>query len=319
MHNLRRFYYNNKQKIWKTILIIALVLALIYLLNSFAIQRSNSKIASTSSNDTYHYDEKNDTYISGTSAVYGESITKTEAEKINNTISKFIEYCKKQNFEEAYNMLTKDCKQDRYNSLEKFTEEYAKPKFKSYQTYEIKKWENTTYQVEISEDILATGNTNNGAKQVEYITITKQNNENKLNINGYIGKRNINKEKENKDLKIKVLTKQIYMDYEIYNFEIKNLSNKTIKLDSLEKTGTIYLQDKRGNKYKAYMQELLEEQMIIRTKQTMNISIKFANTYDANRNITDIVFENVILDYSKYEKSENKHNFEDICEFKVNL
>ena len=316
MHNLRKFYYQNKEKMWKVILIVALVLGLIYLLSSFAIELNNSKIVSTTTNNTYYYNENNDTYISGTSAVYGESITKTEADKINNTISQFIEYCKNQKFTEAYNMLTEDCKQDRYNTLEKFTEQYAKVKFNLEQTYEIKKWESNTYQVEISEDILATGNVNNNQKGIEYITIDNQNN---LNINGFIGKRSINKEKTENDVRIKLVDKQVYMDYEIYNFEIENLSNKTIKLDSLENTGTIYLTNRSENKFKAYMHEILDEEITIGAKHTFNISIKFANTYTANRNITGITFENLILDYSEYQKSTNKEEFEGICEFKIDL
>lgn len=318
MHNLRHFYYQNKEKIWKVILVVALILGVIYLLNSSALKRNNAKLTSTSNNSTYHYNETNETYILGSSAVSGESITNKEASKVNETISKFLQYCKNGKIEEAYSMLSEDCKNEGYKTIEKFTNGYVNTKFNKNQVYEIQKWERNTFKVNISEDMLATGQTNN-TKTVEYITIVTQDGTDKLNINGYIGRQDINKEKVESNVRIKVIDKHEYMDYEVYNFEIENLSNKTIKLDSLENTGTVYLKDSSENKYKAYLHELLEEEVTLDTKRTTNLSIKFANTYSDTRIIKSITFENLILDYYEYKKVENKDSFDEICKFVIDL
>lgn len=319
MHKLRRFYYQNKEKIWKVLLIIVLILALIYFLSNTALMRNNKKISNISLNSKIYSDEENKTYISEQSAISGEAITEREVTKINNTISKFLQYCKNGNSQEAYNMLSENCKQDRYSSLEKFNDLYVKAKFNKEQVYDIQNWMSNTYKVSISHDLLATGNVNENQKQIEYITITKQNGEDKLNIQGYIGKRTVNKEKVENDIRIKVTDKQVYIDYELYNIEVENLSKKVIKLDSLENTGTIYLEDDSGNKYKARMHEILEEEITIKPKHVKKVSIKFTKSYSSSKNIDSIIFENLILDYNEYKKQEKNEKIEYICDFTINL
>lgn len=319
MHSLRHFYYQNKEKIWKVFLLVVFVLGIIYLLNSFAIDSANKSVLESDNNDGYQYSDYESTYIQGTSAITGESITKTEANKINDTISKFITNCQNKKYEEAYNMLSEDCIEVKYNTIEKFVEQYIKPKFTTAQTYSIQKWNGNTYKVEMSEDILATGNISNNQKILEYITIVNQNDENKLNISEYIGKRVINKTDTQKNIRITVTSKQVYMDYEIYEFKIENLSNNAIKLDSLKDVGSIYLIDDKGNTYKAHKNELLEQELIINPKMNYTIKIKFASTYSIGKEINEIVFEDVILNYDTYKKLENTENFKDIYKFVVNL
>ena len=296
MHNIRHFYYQNKEKIWKVVLIIAFLLGIIYFFNDRAIEDTN-KNQYTSNNNIDYSDEQNKTYISNQSAISGETVSKQEVEKINNTVSKFLQYCKNGNIEEAYNMLSKDFKEEHYNTVEKFKEKYLKSKFDKNSIYEIEKWINNTYRVSISKDILATGNIKDNEKFIEYITIQKENTEEKLSISSYIGKKEINKETIQEQIKITVTNKKMYMDYEIYEFKIENLSNKTIKIDNLKKIGTIHLKDSNGNKYNAYAHEILEDNLELKTKGTVNISIKFAKTYSSTATIKKIVFENVIQDY----------------------
>lgn len=318
MHSLRHLYYQNKEKIWKVILIIAFVLGIIYLLNLYEIKKS-SKGELTSNENLNYYNESSKTHISEKTAISGESLTEKEVTKINNIISRFLKYCQNGQAEEAYNMLSQDCKKNRYSTLEKFKDQYIQVKFNKQQIYTVQKWEYNTYKIDICEDIMATGNINSNEKITEYITIEEQEGVEKLNINGYIGKKIINKEEIKNDVKIKVTENHTYMEYEQYNFEIENLSSKVIKIDSLNNTGTIYLKDSSGNKYKARMHEILDEETIINPKQRFNLSIKFTNTYSYIRDITSITFENLILDYNKYYKLENKDDFQDICKFVIIL
>lgn len=319
MHNLRHFYYQNKEKIWKVILIVAFVLGMIYFLNSFIIENNNNKITNTQSNTFYKYKDEEKTYIQGTSAISGENISKSEANKVNDTISKFIRFCKSGKNQEAYDMLSDDCKGIRFKSLEKFTTEYINSKFNQAQTYSIQKWEANTYKVEISEDMLATGNVNNSTKILEYITIVEQDGQNKLNINEFIEKKKINKVTTQDKIRMTVIEKDVYMDYEIYKLKVQNLADKTIKLDSFENTGSIYLEDRNGNTYKAHKNEILEHELIISPKMIFELEIKFGNTYKLGTDITKIIFEDVILDYDVYKKLENTDEFEDMCELEVNL
>ena len=115
MHNLRHFYYQNKEKIWKVVLIIAFLLYIIYFLNEHEIENSNKNLYTPNSNNVNYIDEENKTYIANQSAISGGTVTENEVQKINNTVSKFLQYCKNGKTEEAYNMISRDCKEKQYN------------------------------------------------------------------------------------------------------------------------------------------------------------------------------------------------------------
>ena len=319
MHSLRHFYYQNKEKIWKVVLIIAFLLALIYFLNGQAENKSKNINTSDTNTKIDYSDEEKKTYISETSSMSGGKVTQSEVNKINNTIGKFLQYCKEGNSEQAYNMLSADCKEIEYQTLTDFQNKYLTSKFNKESVYEIEPWINDTYKISISKDLLATGDVKNNEKQIEYITIVKENSQEKLNINSYIGKEDINKEQIQNNIKITVLSVKKYMDYEIYDFNIENLSNKTIKMDTLKKIGTMYLKDSNDNKYNAQINEILEDELEIKTKHQFNLSIKFANRYSKRVRIESIVFENIILDYAKYKLTENQKEFKEICKMEIEL
>ena len=319
MHNLRHFYYQNKEKIWKSIGVIVFILGIIYYLN-YLVGKENSENFNTLGNaeGSVYENQDNQTYISDKSAIFGEKVTENEVEKINNTISKFLQYCKNGNTQEAYNMISEDCKQNQYNTLEKFEQRYIKTKFTNADVYEIENWISDTYKITISEDILATGNIN-GEKQIEYITIVKEDSIEKLNVNEYIGKYEINKTVTDNEIRITVVNQKVYLDYEEYEFKIENLSNKTIKLDSLDNTGTMYLETTAGVKYNSYSHELYPEDLEIISKNTANIAIKFARPYSKDTNIKNIIFENIILNYPEYKMTKDKSAYTDILKYKIKL
>lgn len=321
MHSLRHFYYQNKEKIWKVVLIIAFLLAIIYFLNWMAIKDAskNQNQNQTQTNQDIYSDSENKTYISNSSAISGGSISKEDVALVNNTISKFLQYCKNGEIENAYNMLSNDCKQNEYNTLEKFKEKYISSKFSKTSIYEIERWISDTYKITISEDMLATGKIESGEKKVEYITIVNEDAQEKLNVNSYIGKQSIEKDIAQNEVKITAVSKRIYLDYEIYDLEIENLSNKTIKLDPLAKTGTMYLQNSKNIKYRAYAHEIFENDLEIKAKHKSKLSIKYAVAYSESTEIEKIVFEDVILDFIEYKKSENKKEFQDRCSVEINI
>ena len=105
-----------------------------------------------------------------------------EAKKI---IDNFVTYCNNGEIEEAYNLLSEECKEELFPDLETFKNNYHSKIFTDYKMYNLMAWINSdncfTYKVEITEDILTTG----GASELnieDYYTIVKNNNEYKLNI-----------------------------------------------------------------------------------------------------------------------------------------
>ena len=213
-------------------------------------------------------------------------------------IKKFIQYCNDGDTQCAYDLLSDDCKKEVFPTIEYFVNNYYNNNFKMSQIANIKNWINTTYKVDLKENNIYTGNTD-GASIQDFITVVKQANENKLNINNYIGKQSINKENNIHNMDIKVTEKNIYMSDEVYTFEIKNNNNYKVILDNLDTTDGIYISDENKMKYMAYTHELSKERLTLNSKSVITIKIKFANSYISNRKISRVTFSKVIINDDK--------------------
>ena len=143
--------------------------------------------------------------------------------------------------------------------------------------------------------MLATGKSNNGYTKQDYITVKKENNNYKLNINNYIGYSKIEKTTKKDNIEINVASKNTYMDNEQYTIKVTNNSKNDISLDGLSNVKSLYLQDSKGSKYSAYTHELTEPTLKVQAGQTKEITIKFYNNYSSNKNINYMVFSDVII------------------------
>lgn len=93
------------------------------------------------------------------------------------------------------------------------------------------------------------------------------------------------------------------MDYEIYTLEIVNNTTSTIKLDNMESTDNIYLEDNNGQKYFWYNHEILESDIVIEKRRTQKIDVKFNKEYNTNIQIEKMVFEKIMIDNKTIEIS----------------
>ena len=98
----------------------------------------------------------------------------------------------------------------------------------------MQNWTGWIYIVRYTEDILSTGKVTDNSTIQDYIKIVIEDGNEKLNINSYLGKKEINKEKEYQNIKIKVLDRRSYMDYEIYDFEVENNNDNKLILNSAD-------------------------------------------------------------------------------------
>lgn len=317
MSNLRRYYYHNKIKIWKAILIIVSILILIQFANYMVKIKNNENEKSTNNIQTSTVTDET-SLVTDKSTISGETIDEKKLEKQVNLIEKFLDLCNNKEFEKAYELLSQECKQNVFNSYDIFKKVYCDKIFTSKKTYTMENWAESTYKVRIAEDILATGQTStNGTAIQDFITIVTNEGQNKLNINNYIGKTDIQASNTKDDITIKVLEKNTYKDYEIYNIEVINNSKNTIYLDDGEETSTLYVQDSNGVKYEATTNELIYSTLKVKQRQTIKYSIKFNNIYNSKRQIKSLVFDKLILNYDKYIK--NKEDYENIVSFKITL
>ena len=314
MNKIVRWYNENKMRIWIGIFAIALAIAIPRALNNYVKNKRKNEISSSNESITTTYGNKDYSIISG------ETIEKEIANKNNSIINSFLDYCIKGNIENAYNLLSTNCKKKFYPNLESFENKYYKVVFENKETYNVQAWYINsncyTYKIDLTEDLLSTGNIN--AEHIEdYYTIVNENGTRKLNINGYVTTENINKSNENNNIKIDVLSKDVYMDYEIYNLKVESKMVKSILLDSLEKTNGMYIQDKKGLKYNSFSHEKIQEEL--RVKSIKNMDIKFNKKYTTTANITKIVFTDIILDFDNYLTYKNKNEYKERGTLEIEL
>ena len=271
MNNVVRYYNQNRREIFIIIVIILLIIVLLRAVDYKLAQNKKKEVNNEQVN------------------------VMTEDIKI---IKKFIQYCNDGDTQCAYDLLSDDCKKEVFPTIEYFVNNYYNNNFKMSQIANIKNWINTTYKVDLKENNIYTGNTD-GASIQDFITVVKQANENKLNINNYIGKQSINKENNIHNMDIKVTEKNIYMSDEVYTFEIKNNNNYKVILDNLDTTDGIYISDENKMKYMAYTHELSKERLTLNSKSVITIKIKFANSYISNRKISRVTFSKVIINDDK--------------------
>lgn len=321
MYKFIRFYNQNRKAIYIFILIIVFLYAMLRLLNN-SIKEKNMSYNTNSINNNLTIGQaniiSNDTEKNTNTQIQDDKSTENNISTPKKVIKDFIDYCNDNEIEKAYNLLSNDCKEELFQTEEIFKQQYYDVIFNNQlKMCDIEHWGQDTYKVEIYNDALSTGNID--VEITDYFTCVNQNDEYKLNIKNYVGKKSINKEVENKNIKIKVLEKITYMDYEYYNIQITNNSENDILLDPKIDTKTVYLQNSKGAKFYAFTNEIIDNQFIVRKDKTKNIKIKFSNNFSTNVKIKSLVFSNLILNYNEYENMENKEEYKDIYEFRINI
>ena len=241
------------------------------------------------------------------SAVSGDEISTNTLKSDVEIIGAFFNACNQRNLEDAYNMLTDECKEQMYNSLEVFEQAYYNNVFNGEQkVYTVENWTGNTYKVDISEDILSTGKSNDGYVKQDYVTVK----DGKLNINNYIGYTQFNETTEDDDISMTILARNTYMDHEEYTIRVTNNKEQAIQLDGLSNVKSLHLEDSRGSTYSAYTNELTQAMLRVEPGETKEVTIKFYSRYVTNKTIDYIVFSNLLVYNSQGSESE---------EFKANV
>ena len=213
MHKILSFYNSNRRVIWIAILAIAFTIILLQTLNNDAKKRNseiNTNDEINSSSNTTIYPNNQEDFLSS-----NYNSEKIQDEKLK-LISAFLEKCNNGKIKEAYDLLSTDCKEEMFPVLEKFKNDYTDLVFNTAKTYDIKLWMSgkySIYKISIYENALATGVVNNNAID-SYYTVVEENNDYKININNLIAKEELNTENSNDYVRINVISRKIYIDYE---------------------------------------------------------------------------------------------------------
>lgn len=308
MNRIIRLWNQNRKQIIIIGLAVVFFIILIQVLNQMAKEQKRQS--------NLNYNNTNNGKIETieelpTESIISDKTTTEEVAKNNaNIIDTFINNCNNGNVEEAYNLLTDKCKEILFPTKEIFESNYYNIVFSTKRIYNIKNWisasKSNTYLVEYFADVMSTGKMSEEIDYQDYITISNKDN-NKININSFIGYEEINKTVENDKIKIRVLTKEIYKEFEQYKIEIENKTDKRILLDTKNDTSTTYIENSRGAKYSAILSDLSDIQLIMEDESKEIYNIKFNKIYNPSVDIESINFTDIVEDYDLYTQDEENN------------
>jgi len=287
MHNLIRFYYRNRYKIWGIIIAIILLIVIIQILNGMLAKQNKREIDSIMKNNvsqnTTISTNKNEIYFStDESKITKDKVNETDLKKAKTIIEDFVGKCNDKDIEGAYNLLSEDCKKEYYQNIEKFQNYYYNSNFgNSRKLVTIENWILDTYRIRIRDDMMSTGKVSELSTE-DYYTVVKENDEYKLNINSFISKKEINKNQTVDNIKFNVLSVRTFMDYEIYTIKVENGTENNIILDSKKDSKSIYFEDTKENKYYVYTNELSDALLKVNKGFSTQIEIKVFNGYKSS-------------------------------------
>ena len=289
-------YNRNRKIIWFIVGIIIAIISLIHIINNglkeeqLVFQNDENKVITEQFYDTSY------------SVISSQKLDVSTSNKITDIIKQFIDYCNEGNIESAYNMLSSDCKNVLYPTLEEFESNYYDINFDKRKTYNLQSWitydNKYTYMVELAEDMLSTGNVSNIKKQ-DYYTIVEENDNYYLNISGLIEKNIINKSKKIDSIEIVINSEEVFVDYLNLNITVNNNTKNKVLLDSGEKADSVFVTDYDDIEYISYLFESSNSELVIGAKSSKAFNIKFMKSYKQKRPIKTVNFEDIILDYGK--------------------
>ncbi len=300
MHKIISFYNQNRRKIWVILIAAIIIIAIIYYLLYGITRDSNRNVSDSGSSINEISDKLNSVTITTPKSVISGTTVDANENKLK-TIDEFVEYCNNGQIEQAYNLLSDDCKKEIYSSQELFQNIYYNPLFSNgKKNVTMENWFSDTYKVDFNEDFLATGKYTKENTKQDYITIVKQNDDYKLNINRFVGISNSGHTGSADGINIKLDNIAKYMDYEVYTFEVSNNTEHTIALGNLNEEKSMYLADSNNLQYPAYNHELSDAEISVSSAQTKIVKIKYYSRYTSNKNLKYVVFPNIILDYDSF-------------------
>ena len=310
--NIKRFIDRNGKLIWYVTLIIVFIFLVIKGLNSFYEEKDlerqeelGTNMANNEKSETQQMQEKDYTVTSDSTQI---------------TMASFVNYCNKRDLEKAYKMLTDECKNAMFPTVQDFERVYINNIYKIQRTFEMIRWstddDKITYLVTLYGDLLATGGTAN--KTQEYCTFVEQEDGTyKLNINNYIYGEERNFQTTKRGITVKIGHVDIYEEYERIEITINNNTSKKICLTGNKYKGNIYLQNSKETTYSSVNSKFDNEEIVLEPNAQITIWVDFNKVYSAINKAEYLVLSDVILNYEDYLQSQNKNSYSNRTSIKV--
>lgn len=225
---------------------------------------------------------------------------------IEDLIEEYVNYCNNNDFDKAYNMLSKDCKEYAYPTYEDFID-HLKIVMYTPKKYSIQNYSNLDdmyiYSISYTDDFLATGLTNTEYSYTEEKMAFKENEDGQLemSVGNFIKHENINLSTENEYLKIDVKDRIVNYATEEYTIRFTNRTNYDIIISDYVEENEITLS--LSNEVRGAEQH---EDIVLGSNETKDVKIVFSKYVDDNDSSNFINFNNIrVLEDYYGEFSEN--------------
>lgn len=297
MNKLIRLYNQNRKLFMLTFIIIIAILVGIYLLN-FVLSNIN-KQNQEKTNEEYAVEDRKSIQEGSYEIDTGERKDSNLYVLQKSVIEDFIDRCNKKEYERAYYLVSDECKEVEFPTIEDFKEKYVDQIFDENKECTIQAWSDNVYLVKITEDLLATGKTPNESYIEEYITIAGSD---QLNINSYMGAKDLEIKNNKANVEIAVNKIYYYMNYAIVDIYVNNQRKTPILLDSKEETGSIFLKDEYKIEYVCEDYDRNVSDLIVEAGLNKEISLRFDLPYSKHNQIKTIHFSKILADYNQYKQ-----------------
>lgn len=192
-----KYYKENEMKIWVIIIVFVLAILITQTMNQRVKERKNT-VATNDTNANNYYREvlENNESIENIENIENTE-KKSDPEKeerlyfsLRDEIVKFVRFCNEGRVEDAYEMVSEECKKEYMPTLEDFKNQYYDKIFDSKKSYETKlimvgENDKTVICIDYFADILSAGKINDEDKITDYIIGIKENGIFKLKLLGY--------------------------------------------------------------------------------------------------------------------------------------
>ena len=216
-----RFFKRNRKKIGIIILIWLVIISIEYYL------RTHPKpIVLNAPSTTYT------PFVPVVDSTGEGSVPEEYQEPIINIIDEYINHCNNGEYEDAYNMITDECRKKNYPTLDGFRAYVdkvfeGKKKIYNIQSYSIVD-NKYIFNVRILDDILANGTSDGYYYYEEKFVMIEENGNIKLSIAEYVGDENPEVTVEDDNVKIEVVNKSVDYDTVTYKLKVTNKTDKYI-------------------------------------------------------------------------------------------
>ncbi len=306
MIKLLRYWNQNKRKTLITIAVIALIIIVIQIANS-VIKRRNER----DKNEIKQSTVANDITKPNESIISQDKLTEKETKENSDFIEQFVSFCNQKKADDAYSLLSDDCKNELYPTKELFVNNYMNQIFEETVNYELQLWYTVsncyTYRITYNKgNLLQTGGQGNSSNFLDYITLLKQNGEYKLNINKFIRRQTLSKQGGSNGINITINSKCIYVDYEIYNMTVQNNTQNTILLNDGTNANNFSLIGRNNSTFSSVISELPMSSLTLDPQYRKTINIKFNKIYMTRSELDAMQMANIYLNKQQYDiKQEN--------------